>query len=180
MLPAALAVAPWPTASGATDREAEAHMEGLMELVRAVRNLRSEYKVDATRWVGATIVAPGQADFYRRLAPLIGELPGSRLRPIEVVEHLTAEPDRAVTAVAQTTTLYIPLTDLVDLDEERARLERERAQVASEVERVEGLLSRPGFVEKARPDVVARERQKLDALRERLTKLDDRLRTLGG
>ncbi|HEY3117935.1 MAG TPA: hypothetical protein VGK54_14430, partial [Chloroflexota bacterium] len=179
-LPPALAVAPWPISSGTTDREAEAHMEGLMELVQKVRNLRSEYKVDPGRWVGATIVAPGQTDFYRRLAPLIGELPGSRLRPIEVVERLASEPDRAVTAVAQTATVYIPLADLVDLGEEQARLGRDRAQVASEVERAEGLLSRPGFVEKARPDVVAKEREKLDALRERLSKLDDRLRTLAG
>lgn len=180
MLPPALAVAPWPVSSGVRDREAEARMDGLMELVRAVRNLRSEYKVDPARWVGATIVSPGQTDFYRRAARLIGELPGSRLRPIEVVEHLESEPEQAVTAVSETATVYIPLAGLVDLSEERARLERERAQSFTEIERAEGLLSRPGFVEKARPDVVAREREKVEALRERLAKLEERLGTLGG
>jgi valyl-tRNA synthetase len=83
-----------------------------------------------------------------------------------------------VTIVAGGATVYVPLAGMVDVAQERARLERERAELETEIERSKGLLARPGFVEKARPDVVAREREKLAGLEDRLGKLEEHLRTL--
>jgi len=173
-----IVVAPWPAASGESDVEAERRMEAVFELVRGVRNVRAEYRVDPGRWVPATIVAAGDADFYRRVAPLIGELPGSRLRPVEVVERLDRPAEGFAAIVAGGAALYIPFADMVDVSQERTRLERERADASAEIERAETLLAKPGFVEKARPDVVDRERAKLAALSERLDKLDEQIKTL--
>jgi len=174
-----IVIAPWPTASEARDTEAETRMEALMELVRGVRNARAEYKVDPGRWVPATLIAGGDADFFRRMATVIGELPGVRLRPITIVEADDGSGEEAVSVVAGGVTLHMPLSGLVDAAQERARMTRERDQTSGEIERAESLLSRPGFVEKARPDVVAKEREKLEALRDRLAKLDERLAALG-
>jgi valyl-tRNA synthetase len=176
---ASITVAPWPVASGRTDPEAERRMGAVFELVRGVRNVRAEYRVDPGRWVPATIIAGVDADFFRRAAPLIGELPGSRLRPVDVVERLERPMEGAAAIVGGGATLYIPFAGMVDISQERSRLERERAGTLAEVERAENLLARPGFAEKARPDVVDRERAKLASLRERLTKLDEQLRSLG-
>ena len=174
-----IVVAPWPAASGASDVEAQKRMDAVVELVRGVRNVRAEYRVDPGRWARATIVAGTDADFYRRAAALIGELPGSRLRPVEVVERLDRPMEGAAAIVAGGATLYIPFAGMVDVNQERARLDRERASTQAEIERAETLLSRPGFAEKARPDVVDRERAKLAGLRDRLAKLDEQLRALG-
>ena len=172
-------VAPWPVPSGARDEEADARMTTVIDLVHGVRNLRAEYRVDPGRWVPATIVAEeGDVDFYRSVAAVIGDLPGSRLRPIEVVDRLEATMERAATVVAGRVALYVPLAGMVDIPRERARLEREREDALAEIDRAETLLSRPGFVEKARADVVDRERQKLAGLRGRLAKLDERLAAL--
>ena len=174
-----IVVAPWPASSGQSDAEAERRMEAVFELVRGVRNVRAEYRVDPGRWVPATIVAGAEADFYRRMAPIIGELPGSRLRPVDVVERLDRATEGAAAIVAGGATLYIPFAEMVDMTQERTRLERERAAAVAEIERAESLLARPGFVEKAPSEVVDRERSKLAGLRERLAKLDEQLQTLG-
>src|SRR5205814_5520337 len=62
----AVIVAPWPAASGQTDADAERRMASVMELVRGVRNVRAEYRVDPGRWVPATVVVRGEAEFYGR------------------------------------------------------------------------------------------------------------------
>jgi valyl-tRNA synthetase len=177
-LPQSIMIAPWPSASGPRDPEAEARMESIFELVRGARNARAEYRVDASRWAPATIVS-ADTDFYRRNASLIGELPSTRLRPVDVVDEQTAPPGQAVTVVANGATLYLPLAGLMDLATERARLQKERADVLGEIERAQALLARPGFVEKAPTAVVQRERDKIAGLQERLAKLDERLSDLG-
>ena len=174
-----IAVEPWPTASGESDVEAERRMAAVMELVRGVRNVRAEYRVDPGRRVPATIVAGSEVEFYRRVAPLIGELPGTRLRPVEVVERLDSPMEGAAAIVASGVTLYIPIAGMVDVEQERGRLQRDRTTALAEIERAENLLSRPGFAQKARPDVVDKERTKLEGLRERLAKLDEQLASLG-
>jgi valyl-tRNA synthetase len=171
-------VASWPSPEGTRDAEAERRLDALMDLVRAIRNMRAEYRVDPGRWVPATLIAPTGAEFFRVASTIIGELPGSRLRPITVVEQAESH-EGVVSVVAGGVTLEVPLAGLVDVVQERGRLEREREQTLAEIERSETLLGRPGFVDKARPDVVAKERDKLVGLRERLATLDARLASLG-
>jgi valyl-tRNA synthetase len=178
-LPPSIMIAPWPSGAGPRDEEAEARMDSVFELVRGVRNARAEYKVDAGRWVPGIIVS-ADADFYRRMAPLIGELPATRLRPVEVADPTAAPPDQAVTVVASGATLYLPLAGLMDVTTERTRLDKERAEVEGEINRAQTLLAKPGFVDKAPAQVVNREREKIAALQERLAKLDERLDSLSG
>jgi valyl-tRNA synthetase len=173
-----IVIAPWPAETSARDATAEAQMDAVFEIVRGVRNLRAEYRVDPGRWVPATIVAGDDVDVMRSVAAIIGDLPGCRLRPVEVVSRLDAPIEHAVTIVAGGVTVYIPLAGLMDVAQELARLQREQAEVTAEIDRAEGLLARPGFVEKARPDVVVRERDKVASLRERLAKLDEHIHSL--
>jgi valyl-tRNA synthetase len=72
----------------------------------------------------------------------------------------------------------VAVGELADHRERLPRLERERQEVASQVVRSEQLLARPGFSDKAPPEVVQRERDKLADLRQRLQLLDERLATL--
>jgi valyl-tRNA synthetase len=179
-LPPALVVAPWPSQDGPRDEAAERHTEAFMELARGVRNLRAEYRVDPARWIPAFIVTAQDQDFYRRVAPVLGGLLGCRLQPVTVAQQLDAPAGDYATIVAGGVTLAIPLAGMVDVAEERARLDKERTDTLGEIGRAEALLGKTGFVEKARPDVVQRERDKLAALRERLAKLEHQLAALGG
>ncbi|MPZ15988.1 MAG: valine--tRNA ligase [Chloroflexi bacterium] len=177
--PTSVVVAPWPVASTERDSAAEKRMDSVFEIVRGIRNLRAEYRVDPGRWAPAVIVAETDPDFYRRMALVIGQLPGCRLRPIEVVDRLDRPMEQAAAVVVPGVTVHVPLAGIVDVTRERERLVRERADALAEIERAETLLSRPGFVEKAPSEVVMREREKLLAVRDRLVKLDERLASFG-
>ena len=174
-----IVIAPWPDSGGERDLTALSQMEAVIDIVRAVRNLRAEYRVDPGRWVPATIVAGDNFETMRSMASIIGDLPGCRLRPVEVVRELTEPMEHTVTIVAGGVATYVPLAGMVDVAQEVERLEREAAEVSAEIARAEGLLARPGFVDKARPDVVAREREKVVTLADRLRRLQERLDALG-
>ena len=76
--------------------------------------------------------------------------------------------------------VYLPLAGMVDLGAERKRLEGELEQARAQVARVEQLLANPGFTNRARPDVVERERARLAEAGERVSRLEGQLRGLGG
>ena len=85
--PPSIMVAPWPAVTEDVDTEAEGRMADLIEIVRGVRNVRTEYRVDPGRWVPATIVS-ADAAFYRRVA--IDDL----LRPLYPEDDLLAAQHR--------------------------------------------------------------------------------------
>ena len=72
-------------------------------------------------------------------------------------------------------TCYLPLSGLVDLDAERARLQAELDQATATIERVERTLANAGFVSRAPTDVVARERARLAELQQQQASLAARL-----
>jgi valyl-tRNA synthetase len=74
--------------------------------------------------------------------------------------------------------LYVPLAGLIDLEEERARLERELERARSELARAQGKLANERFVTRAPADVVQTERDKVDEWQEAVERLDAQLHTL--
>jgi len=82
--------------------------------------------------------------------------------------------------VAGDVTIYLPLAGLLDLDAERARLDKEIAQAQAEVAHCEQLLANPNFTSRAKPGVVAREQTKLAQAQDRLAQLERRYAELFG
>ncbi len=173
--PAALIIAPWPAATTATiDTTAEAQFERLQELVRAIRNVRTEYKVEPQKRFSALFAAGEHTALLtaqREILVQLARLDGNQLTIAESVDA----PAQAVTLVAGGITCYLPLAGLVDLDAERIRLQKELEQVLNDVQRVERTLANSGFVARAPADVVARERARLDELAQQRTSLEDRI-----
>jgi valyl-tRNA synthetase len=169
-------VAAWPT-PGPRDLEAERAVDDVVALVTSVRNLRQEKGVEPRRFVPATLVGGARANLLRAQAGIIGGL--ARLEPVEVVEALPEPPREALPLVAGGFEAYLPAAGLFDVATERQRLLGEIGQVAQLVERSEALLARPGFTEKAKPEVVEAERTKLATNRERLERLRGQLAVLG-
>jgi valyl-tRNA synthetase len=175
--PAALIVAPWPT-TAMRDEAAEADMNLVMDLVRAIRNARAEYDVKPGQQLAACVAAGERAGQLRAAAEILSTL--ARLDPgrLVIAERLDA-PEKALTLVTGTVTTYLPLADLVDFEAERGRLAKELADTEAQITRTEGLLQGP-FAQRAPAAVVQRERDKLGELEGRKTRLRDRLAELGG
>ncbi len=171
-------LASWPTIEGKyVDKDAEADMEAVMEMVRAVRNIRSEKKVPPGKEVPAIIHADEKglalvkkAEGYLKVLAKIGDL--------ELVPMGAAKPERAVTAVAGGVELYLPLAGLVDIEQEIARLKKELEETEQEIARARGKLANEGFVNKAPAEIVEKERQKLAALEEKKAILQGLLQEL--
>ncbi|HUV93536.1 MAG TPA: valine--tRNA ligase [Anaerolineae bacterium] len=173
----ALIVAPWPQ-GGAVDDAAEEQIGTLMELVRTIRNARSEYGVEPGRRIAAIIAAGERLPFLQEQASILealARLDGGRLR---LEESLDSTPDKALALVVGGLDCYLPLASLLDLDRERARVRTDLERLAAETARSEKLLANRDFVAKAPQVVVERERDKLAGYHERREKLQEQLHSL--
>ncbi len=174
-----LIMAQWPAAAlGRIDPAAEADFAILMDLVRGIRNARAEYKVEPSHRIRATFDAGSHRaliDTYRDVF--------SRLCNVEQVALLdsgASVPDQAATIVSDDVTAYVPLADMIDLNAERERLSRELDNLAQQITRTQALLNNENFVSRAKPDVVQRERGKLESLTASRQAVEERLAALPG
>jgi len=171
-------LSPWPQVRERRDEAAEKEMTVLMEVIRAVRNIRSEMNVAPGRRADILLVASGEenvriltdgAEAIRQLA--WGE-------NITVVKELEKNPPQSASAVLNGVTVYMPLKGLLDLDKEVGRVRKEIETAAAEQKRLEDKLNNPGFTEKAPASVVEKEKEKLEAVAAKLHSLKLRLSSL--
>ncbi len=160
------------------DEAAERDWELVRELIVAIRNARSEFKVEAARWVTATIAAGEQAAMLRAQAALIARLGRVKADDLTIVERLENRPIHAAAIVIGSVECYLPLAGLIDLEAERARLRKELEAAEADVARREAKLANDGFTSRAPAQVVQREREGLELARAALEKLRARLAEL--
>ena len=171
--PEALIIADWPAASTFSAPES-AEFERLRDLIRGIRAARQEYAVDPARYIPATIVAAAdKLASWRRDRGLLAAL--ARLDEAHLVLTDSAEPPAQVVTVALgDVTCYLPLAGMVDTAKERERLEKESAEIRTQIERLTALLN-GSFAQRAPAHLVAQERDKLArleaSLAERLARL---------
>ncbi|MDO4710260.1 MAG: valine--tRNA ligase [Pseudomonadota bacterium] len=135
--------------------QADADIEWLKAMVSALRRIRSELGVSPGKQV--TLLARGGDS--TRLQRFDAAL--RFLARLENIEMLDGEPPAAAAARVGEMDLFVPLAGLVDLDAERARLDKEIKRVAAELEKSKNKLSNETFVANAPEAVVAQERQRL-------------------
>ncbi len=172
-------VAPYPEADNAAiDPEAERVMEAVIEIVRAVRNTRAQYQVAPDRWVEARVHAG-------ELTPAVSAYEGvitalARARPVGfVADKRASSADDAVVTVLREAEVVVPMASMIDVEAERKRLEKEVAEVAADVTRLEKRLGDGAFLTKAPPAVVDRERDRLAVRRNKLGRLKEQLTRFG-
>ena len=174
----ALIVARYPTGEGETDAEAEEQAAVLMDVVRAIRNIRADRGVDPGRFVEAYVATNGARPVIESGRPIVETL--ARARPLHVVSTVSEAPARDVaSAVLDAAQVVVPLAGLIDLDAERAKLQKQLEEAKAEVNRTEQKLANEQFRSKAPRDVIAREEERLAAAKSRVEGLEGRLNELG-
>ncbi|AZN42297.1 valine--tRNA ligase [Paenibacillus albus] len=175
-----ITLAPWPVYDAALEApEAVAEMELLMDMIRAVRNIRAEVNVPMSKKV-ELLVKPSSDSIeaiLKRNEEFIIRFCGTS--KLEISEALAA-PDKAMTAIVTGAQMYLPLAGLIDIEQEIARLNKEVANLTSEVERVEKKLGNEGFVAKAPAKVIEEERAKMADYAEKREKVLARIEELKG
>ena len=149
-----------------------------MEMIRAIRNIRANMNVQPSMRARLMVKAnEGWQDAIQG-----AEVYFNRMAGVSAVEMLAADQkieEKTVSAVCQTGEFFIPLGELVDFAKEKARLTKERNNVANEIARAEGKLNNPGFLSKAPANLVAAEKEKLEKNKQMLISLDARIAELG-
>jgi valyl-tRNA synthetase len=177
--PEALIIAPWPEARDKEGWEVRkvSDFQLVQDVVRAIRNLRSEKNIKPGKRIPATIISAEAAPILRQQASTLAALSYLDPKSLEISETLSCKPQDHIALVVGSVEIYLPLAELVDSREERTRLEKNLSEVHSQTERLENLLESP-FAEKAPPEVVQKERDKLEAYRKSMDKIKSQLDNL--
>lgn len=168
----------WPKTSGYRAENVEHQMMLIMDVIKAIRNIRAEMNVQPGKKAEIILVAPESEN--RKVLELgqgniLHLASGSK---VDIVAELEEKPAQAASAVLDGVEVYLPLRGLLDLEKEIARVEKEIVQAQQEVARFEGKLGNPGFIAKAPEQVVAKEREKLEGTKVRINALQIRLQEL--
>ena len=172
-----LMVSSWPVmANELVDKNTESDMELLKDMVTAIRSIRSRMNVPPLK-IAELIVrcSEDKETFIKNHLALLQAL--TKIDKPKFGKSIK-KPDQSATAVVHGMELYIPLGGLVDLNQERERMEKREAEIQKLISGINGKLSNENFVNRAPDHVVNHERSKLDSLTEELEKVTTNLETL--
>ena len=175
--PAALIVAKWPEPRPVEGWEEAkiADFELMQEIVRSIRNLRNEKNVTPSKRIAAVFSAGAKADLLREQSRILASLAGLNEAELSIESSVTDKPRDAVSLVIGSLEIYIPLAGMVDLAEEKTRLEKELKEAETHIERLEKLLS-GDFANKAPAALIQKERDKLAGYKDTAEKIRSQLR----
>lgn len=165
----ALMVTTWPepeTLEAWIDDTSERAMQLTVDAVSVVRSTRARYGLSPKEPLTVVVnAAESEIEPLNDQAGLISSL--ANLSSF-TVQQGAAKPEGGIGQVIGSSELYIALAGLVDFDAERARLEKEAASIQKDVEKLAKKLSNPGFLSKAAPEIVEKDRSKHDDLVQKL------------
>jgi valyl-tRNA synthetase len=171
----AIIIADWPE-GGEIDAQAISDFEIIRELARQIRAARAEYGVEPGKWIAASLAGGGRTAFLQSQRPILSAL--ARLDESQfVIADALAAPDNAITLALGDATAYLPLAGMIDLSQEKERLQKELAETEAQIKRLSDLLNGP-FAQKAPPQIVAKEQEKLAAYEAEAAQLRERLASL--
>ena len=169
-------LAKWPEYRADWKFPAEEEMlEHCKDLVKGVRNVRTEMDVPPSRKAKIFIVAEDAAlrDSFELTKEAYANLAGAS--EVMVQQDKTGIGEDAVSVVIPGATLYLPLEDLVDFEKEKERLLKEQARLEKELARSKGMLSNEKFLSKAPEAKVQEEKDKLAGYEQMMEQVKERL-----
>ena len=159
------------------EKDARQEMELLMEIITSVRNIRGEMRIPPSVKLKVLISAVDEAikTSVENGAAYIVNL--AALESLTVDVNLV-EPKGVATGVIGSTKVFVPLAGIVDIAGEKARLEKELAKVAKDLEQSSRKLANRDFRDKAAPEIIVKEEGKLKSFQEKFSALEGALKKL--
>ena len=172
-------ISKWPEYTDEWNFEAdEAAVDTIKAAVRAIRNLRTGMNVPPSRKAKVYVVSAKEdvRHIFESSKSFFATL--GYASEVHVQEDKTGIDENAVSTLIHDAAVYIPLEELVDIDKEIERLEKEAAKLAGEIKRASGMLANPKFVDKAPAAKVEEEKAKLAKYTEMSEQVAERLAQL--
>jgi valyl-tRNA synthetase len=170
----------WPKADELIDaRTAVREMNLVMEVITAIRTIRSEMTVPPSKKADVLIGGGSAASrnilaaqhYYIETLAKVGKL---------TIAEIAKKPELSSSAVVGDLEIYVSLAGLIDIDKEKERLEKEIASFEGRIKAGLAKLNNPNFVNRAPENVVAHERKKLEGYEETLALLKENYKKLAG
>jgi valyl-tRNA synthetase len=170
-----LALAAWPSPAGLDDQGAEAEIGWVVDLVSAIRSVRTEMNIVPALQIELVLAGVSAATRERaeRWREVIGRM--ARIANIGIAD---GPPGGAVQLLVRGETVALPLRGIIDLAAEKTRLEKEKAKTEAEINRLDAKLSNPKFVANADEEVVEADRDRRAEMAARLAKIIEALERL--
>ncbi|WP_373490853.1 valine--tRNA ligase [Parasphingorhabdus sp.] len=170
-----LIVARWPEPGAAIDKTAKAEVDWLIKLISEVRSTKVELNIAPGTKMTAH-VRDGDDALQAKIARQNAAL--DRVGRLEAISFDPAPEGASAQIVVDGATYVLPLAGAIDIDAEKARLNKTLEAAQKEARSLSGRLGNPNFVEKAKPEAVEKARADLadkEAEAERLQAAIDRL-----
>ena len=161
------------------DESLEEALRRVQEVVTSVRNIRSEMNVPPAKKADVLVKVDGK-DLQKML-----EDNRDHIKNLGKVENLeigmkVAKPDHAASAVIRDAEIFVPLKGLIDLEQERIRLEKEITRVGKLLEKTDKKLSNQDFLKRAPREIIEKEKTRREEYRSMLEKLNKNLEEIVG
>ena len=172
-----LMVSEWPEYKETLNYENEEEtVEKLKEIITEIRNVRTKMNVHPSKKSKLIFVTEKLKDAINESQEFIKKLGfGEEI----ILQNTEAGIDKnAISIIKNDVKLFIPFEDLVDIEQEKARLEQEKTKTISEIQRAEKMLSNPGFTSKAPQAKIDEEKAKVEKYKAMLEEIEGRLQNM--
>ena len=168
-----LMMASWPEASELAkyiDPEAERMVTMVTQAVSGIRSIRARYGISPREQLDVVVKAQTaeSAELFSSQQELISTMANTK---VAAVSQEAERPAESSVALADGVEVYVALSGLVDFDAERARITKEIGKLEKDQVKFSKKLSNPGFLSKAAPEVIEKDRAKLEGIEDRLVRL---------
>jgi valyl-tRNA synthetase len=154
--------------------EAESKMEFLIKLTREIRNMRKQLNIALGKQIDLTLVSTDiEKDTIHNNEAIIKKL--AKVNNIELLSEIKEKPKQSSASVAGNTQIYISLQGLIDIDEEKTRLQKKLSKLEADLTGFNKKLSNENFLAKAPQDVIKKLQDRQKALSEEKKLLDKQL-----
>ena len=152
------------------DLAAEKEFDYLKEIVNAIRNIRGEANVSPAKKIEVIfkIVNDGEKEILEHNAKIL-----DKLANVEKYKFDAQIPKLVGFRLVDTTEIYVPLADLIDLDKEIEKLEKSIEKVQKDLDKTLNKLSNENFVNRAKPEAVEKEKRIKEELENKIAKLTE-------
>ncbi|HEX8550295.1 MAG TPA: valine--tRNA ligase [Abditibacteriaceae bacterium] len=166
-----LSIAAWPEVSGANHGDVVREFAFVQDVIKAARNLRAESQIKMSQKVPFVLVAQDSA----RATVEEAQSYVLQLTNAESLTFATEAPDNAISSALPGIELFLPMSGLVDVERETARLSKERDDRLKDLAKVAAKLGNEKFVAKAPPEILQKEQDKRAEIEAALAAIDARL-----
>ena len=167
-----IVISKWPEKTISFEKE-NLEMEEIMDIIRVVRNTRSEKNVPDNKKINIEILPIKNKEIFSLAKGYIKKL--CIAEDIKIIDSDAQASDNSVKLIFNNCIVFIPLDSLVDLNQEKERILKEIEKVKFEISRSRKMLDNAGFIAKAPKELVEQEKSKLEKNNELLIKLENEL-----